>query len=75
MARRDHPPLDPGRLEAIVARAQEVLEANWTGTSTVPSRSLYPHQWSWDSAFIALGRAWIDERRARTELLTLFDGQ
>ena len=35
--------------------ARRVLYGNWTGTSTVPSRSLYPHQWTWDSAFIAIG--------------------
>ena len=27
-----------------------------------PSRTLYPHQWNWDSAFIAMGRSWV--RRA-----------
>lgn len=37
--------------------ARDVLDSNWLGDSTVPSRSLYPHQWSWDSAFIALGRS------------------
>jgi hypothetical protein len=31
--------------------AREVLDANWLGGSTLPSRTLYPHQWSWDSAF------------------------
>jgi hypothetical protein len=41
----------------------------------VPSRSLYPHQWSWDSAFIAIGRSWYDQQRAQTELETLFKGQ
>ncbi len=60
---------------AIVTAAQHVLDANWIGSSTVPSRSLYPHQWSWDSAFIAIGRSWYDEPRARQELVTLFDAQ
>jgi glucosylglycerate hydrolase len=36
---------------------------------------LYPHQWSWDSAFIALGLAHVDNRRATDELETLFTGQ
>ncbi len=62
-------------LEAVVKSAQVVLDANWIGSSTVPSRSLYPHQWSWDSAFVAVGRAWYDEVRARQELVTLFDAQ
>lgn len=55
--------------------SRDVLDANWLGESTVPSRSLYPHQWSWDSAFIAIGRSWYDERRAQRELETLFRAQ
>ncbi|MEU2287577.1 hypothetical protein ABZ614_37685 [Streptomyces sp. NPDC013178] len=56
-------------------RAVEVLEGNWSGTSTVPSRGLYPHQWSWDSAFVAIGLRHVSPRRAQTELETLFDAQ
>ncbi|MET8243062.1 hypothetical protein ABZV31_00665 [Streptomyces sp. NPDC005202] len=56
-------------------RAVRVLEGNWTGTSTVPSRGLYPHQWSWDSAFIAVGLRHISPLRAQTELETLLDAQ
>lgn len=52
-----------------------MLEDNWTGTSTVPSRSLYPHQWSWDSAFIAIGLRHISPLRAQTELETLLAAQ
>ncbi|MCG5215983.1 MGH1-like glycoside hydrolase domain-containing protein [Streptosporangium soli] len=55
--------------------AVRVLVANWEGTYTVPSRTLYPHQWSWDSAFVAIGNACWSPRRARTELLTLFGAQ
>ncbi len=61
--------------DALIAGGQGVLDNNWIGASTVPSRSLYPHQWSWDSAFIAIGRSWSDEARARQELVTLFDAQ
>ncbi|MFF9766131.1 hypothetical protein ACF1GT_05860 [Streptomyces sp. NPDC014636] len=57
------------------ARAARVLEANWTGNSTVPSRNLYPHQWSWDSAFIAIGLRHVSPLRAQTELETLFTAQ
>ncbi|WP_329339471.1 trehalase family glycosidase [Streptomyces sp. NBC_00663] len=60
---------------SLHVRAARVLEANWTGTSTVPSRSLYPHQWSWDSAFIAIGLRHISPLRAQTELETLLDAQ
>ncbi|MEV0845926.1 hypothetical protein AB0J21_08595 [Streptomyces sp. NPDC049954] len=57
------------------AGAAEVLAENWTGTSTVPSRGLYPHQWSWDSAFIAIGLRHLSPLRAQRELETLFAAQ
>ncbi|MFF4962261.1 MGH1-like glycoside hydrolase domain-containing protein [Streptomyces sp. NPDC001222] len=60
---------------ALHARAAQVLEGNWTGTSTVPSHSLYPHQWSWDSAFIAIGLRHLSPLKAQTELETLLDAQ
>ncbi|MFG1807370.1 hypothetical protein [Streptomyces sp. NPDC049040] len=52
-----------------------VLLTNWTGGSTVPSGNLYPHQWSWDSAFIAIGLRHLSPRRAQRELETLFGAQ
>ncbi|MBD0421917.1 hypothetical protein H0H10_22655 [Streptomyces sp. TRM S81-3] len=55
--------------------AARVLLGNWTGTSTVPSRTLYPHQWSWDSAFIAIGLRHLSVRRAQRELESLLAGQ
>lgn len=66
----DPPPADPLHVGAV-----RVLEANWTGTSTVPSRGLYPHQWSWDSAFIAIGLRHLSPLRAQTELETLLAAQ
>ncbi|GGK07904.1 hypothetical protein GCM10011583_44750 [Streptomyces camponoticapitis] len=57
------------------AAASRVLLANWTGASTVPSHTLYPHQWSWDSAFIAVGLARLSPRRAQRELETLLGAQ
>ena len=59
----------------LLGPARDVLEANWTGRYTRPSQTLYPHQWSWDSAFIAVGRSWYESERARQELETLFDAQ
>jgi hypothetical protein len=41
----------------------------------VPSPALYPHQWSWDSAFIAVGTSHWSQRRAEIELASLFGGQ
>ena len=52
-----------------------MLEGNWTGTSTIPSHGLYPHQWSWDSAFIAIGLRHLSPLRAQTELETLLAAQ
>ncbi|KFG08471.1 MGH1-like glycoside hydrolase domain-containing protein [Streptomyces scabiei] len=61
-----------GSLHRAAAR---VLADNWTGRSTVPSRTLYPHQWSWDSAFIAIGLRHLSPLRAQTELETLLGAQ
>jgi hypothetical protein len=56
-------------------QARKILDGNWTGSYTKPSPKLYPHQWSWDSAFIAIGYAHYDTRRAMQELTTLFANQ
>lgn len=55
--------------------AVAVLERNWEQGHTVPSRRLYPHQWSWDSAFIAIGWARVAPERARRELESLLAAQ
>ncbi|MEU0003414.1 hypothetical protein ABZ079_03655 [Streptomyces sp. NPDC006314] len=60
---------------SLHVRAARVLDANWTGGATVPSRNLYPHQWSWDSAFIAIGLRHVSPSRAQTELETLLAAQ
>jgi hypothetical protein len=59
----------------LAAAAEAVLDANWLGSSTLPGPRLYPHQWSWDSAFVAIGNAVRAPERARLELDTLFDAQ
>jgi Trehalase len=61
--------------EELANHAREVLDANWLGHATSPSVRLYPHQWSWDSAFVAIGYVHYDEHRATTELESLFAGQ
>src|SRR5688572_13524380 len=62
--------------DAQLARsALAVLDANWLGHATKPSPYLYPHQWSWDSACIAMGYARWNQDRAETELRSLFAGQ
>jgi len=59
----------------LIARARHVLHLNDMGGWTRAALSLYPHQWSWDSAFIAIGLAHLDIRRAAQELRTLFAHQ
>jgi hypothetical protein len=61
--------------ERLLAGARAVLERNWTGAFTRPGPHLYPHQWSWDSAFAAIGNVPLNPPRARIELRTLFAGQ
>jgi glucosylglycerate hydrolase len=61
--------------EDMIARAAEVLRENDMGGWTRASPTLYPHQWSWDSAFIAIGLAHLDTGRAASELLTLLEHQ
>jgi hypothetical protein len=55
--------------------AAHVLDANWSADHMVPSRSLYPHQWSWDAAFIAIGLAYVNPNRAWRDLRSLFEAQ
>ncbi|MBB4935209.1 hypothetical protein F4561_006103 [Lipingzhangella halophila] len=69
---RSGAPADPAELRRA---ATAVLLRNWTGRSTVPSRGLYPHQWSWDSAFITLGLRHVSARRAQQELESLLGAQ
>jgi glucosylglycerate hydrolase len=60
---------------AVNPLAAGVLQRNGVKSWTKPAPSLYPHQWSWDSAFIALGLAHVDNRRATSELEALFSAQ
>ena len=59
----------------LATRAEEVLRQNDMGEWTKAGPDLYPHQWSWDSAFIAIGLAHLDTRRAARELVSLFHCQ
>lgn len=61
--------------EALIERAKSVLTTNDLGSWTKPSPRLYPHQWNWDSAFIAFGLAHYDLERAKSEILSLLRGQ
>jgi hypothetical protein len=61
--------------EELSARAGKILHRNDMEGWTRAAPSLYPHQWSWDSAFIAIGLAHLDTRRAAQELQTFFAHQ
>ena len=55
--------------------AAAVLAGNDAGGWTRAAPRLYPHQWSWDSAFVAVGWARLSVPRAVSELRRLFDAQ
>jgi glucosylglycerate hydrolase len=59
----------------LAARAAYILRDNSTGLITKAAPALYPHQWSWDAAFNAIGLATVDPPRARLELDSLLRGQ
>jgi hypothetical protein len=61
--------------EELRRAALAVLHKNDLGGWTRPAPRLYPHQWSWDSAFISIGLAHVDLDRALRELETLFSAQ
>lgn len=62
-------------MDELAKSAIEVLYGNDRGAWTRPSPRLYPHQWSWDAAFIAMGWAQLDPMRGIAELHSLLRGQ
>ncbi|WP_045876033.1 trehalase family glycosidase [Pseudofrankia sp. DC12] len=68
-------PTLPPDLQSLRATAVEVLRGNDLGDVTRPSPTLYPHQWLWDSCFIAIGLRHVDPARAAAEVLSLLRGQ
>lgn len=59
----------------LVEGARAVLKLNDHGSYTAPAEGPYPHQWLWDSCFVAIGLRHIDVDRAKTEILSLLRGQ
>ncbi|MBQ0893306.1 glycogen debranching protein [Micromonospora sp. U56] len=55
--------------------ARRVLRDNDLGGMVKAAPALYPHQWSWDAAFISIGLAHMSVERALLELRNLFDAQ
>ncbi len=58
-----------------VSLAKSVLVKNRSSGYTIPSSSLYPHQWNWDSGFISIGYSHFDTGWAVRELESLFKAQ
>ena len=61
--------------EEVVQGCKDILDKNKHGGYTIPADGLYPHQWLWDSCFIAIGLAEYDLERAKNELTNLLRGQ
>ena len=61
--------------EELRAQAKATLRTNDRGGYSVPTARLYPFQWNWDSAFVAMGWATFDQARAWQEIASLLRGQ
>lgn len=59
----------------LAARASYVLRSNDVGSMTTAAPKLYPHMWSWDACFIAVGLASVSVPRAILEMDTLLAAQ
>lgn len=59
----------------LLEDASNVLAMNDRGSYTQPAHGLYPHQWLWDSCFVAIGLRHLDIERAQAEILSLLRGQ
>src|SRR4029079_13672526 len=67
--------MDDEAAKNLLKEAEEVLAHNDRELWTVPAGDLYPHQWLWDSCFIAIGLRHVNIERAQTELRSLLRGQ
>lgn len=67
--------MDANKKTALDERARQILTGNDRGGYTVPTKNLYPFQWNWDSALVALGFSTFDLDRAWTEIETLMSAQ
>lgn len=61
--------------QKLFETCRDVLKHNDVGGWTRPAPGLYPHQWLWDSCFIAIGQRHISVVRAQREVKNLFRGQ
>ncbi|HMT18958.1 MAG TPA: trehalase family glycosidase [Candidatus Saccharibacteria bacterium] len=61
--------------DQVIQACKEILANNKKHDYTVPAGGLYPHQWLWDSCFIAIGLAHYDIEGAMQEIRSLLRGQ
>lgn len=61
--------------DRLLQSAVGVLADNDTGTMVRAAPKLYPHQWSWDAAFVSVGLAHTGVQRAIVEWQTVFGAQ
>jgi len=66
---------DVTALAQLADRALSVLRGNDTGRFVKPAPAVYPFQWNWDSALVAIGLARVDVARGRQEVRALLQGQ
>jgi glycogen debranching enzyme len=67
--------IQPQELPQLSDRALAVLRRNDTGLFVKPAPAVYPFQWNWDSALVAIGLARVDVGRGRQEVRALLRGQ
>lgn len=68
-------PMSPLERSDLTQVAKIILARNQVDGYTVPTHGLYPFQWNWDSAFIALGYLDYDVNAAVRELQAIRRGQ
>jgi neutral trehalase len=61
--------------DRLIEGAKVILRGNDLGQSTKPAPDLYPHQWNWDSCFIAIGLSHLSFERAAEEIRSLLRAQ
>lgn len=68
--------LTPEDSQILIDKAKAVLAANDMGEWTRPNpHGRYPHQWLWDSFFVAIGQRHYDVERAKAEVRSPFRAQ
>jgi glycogen debranching enzyme len=62
-------------VKQLAGHALSILRGNDTGVFVKPGPGVYPFQWNWDSALVAIGLARVDAPRGRGEVRALLQGQ